>query len=80
MNGLSHAAYGFGPAERFLDLLPVPLGQGVAGMLGGPSVDGGMSGLLRDMWCHDHAPEFGDKVGAVISFVGPERQAPGRAR
>lgn len=34
MNGLGHAAHGLGPTERFLDLLPAPLGQDVAGMLG----------------------------------------------
>lgn len=77
MKGLAHATHGLGPAEGFLDLLPAPLGQGVAAMLGGAPVDGGMPGLLRDMWRHDHTPERGDKVDAVISFVGPERQAPG---
>ena len=77
VNGLGHAAHGLGPAERFLDLLPVPLGQGVAGTLSGPPIDSGMAGLLRDMRRHDHAPERGNEVGAVVSLVGPERQAPG---
>jgi len=30
MDGLGHAADGLGPAERFLDLLAMSLGQGVA--------------------------------------------------
>ncbi len=37
VNRLSHAAHGLGPSEGFLNLLPAPLRQGVAKMLGGPS-------------------------------------------
>ena len=79
VNGLGHAVDGLGPTERFLDLLPAPLGQGVAKMLDSPPVDGGMLDFLRDMGRHDHAPEIGDEVGAVVSLIRPKRQAPGRA-
>ena len=63
IDGLGHAANGFAPAEgeeeqttirgivvpTQVDLIPAPLEQGLSGMAGGPSVDGGMWGLLRDM-------------------------------
>ncbi len=49
-------------------------------MLSGPPVNGGMSGLLRDMRGHDHLSEFGDEVGAVLSLICPKRQVSGRAR
>ena len=80
MDGLDHAADGLGPAKGLLDLLSSPLGQRIAGMVRRAPVDSGVSGFLRDVRCHDHASEFGDEVGAVVSLVRPERQAPGRAR
>lgn len=43
VNGLGHAADGLGPSEGLLDLLAVPLGQGVATVMCGASVDGGMA-------------------------------------
>lgn len=49
-------------------------------MVSGPPVDGGVAGLLRDVWRHDHVPERGDEAGPVVTLVRPDRQAPGRAR
>lgn len=80
MERLGHAADGLGPAEGCFNLLPAPLGQGVSKMLSGPSVDGEMSDLLRDMRGHDPPSEFSDEVGAVVFLVRPERQAPGQPR
>jgi len=39
IDGLGHAADGFGPAEGLLDAFAVPLGLGVAVVPGGASVD-----------------------------------------
>jgi hypothetical protein len=69
MNGLGDAAHGFGPAEGFLDFLSALLRQGVARMLRGAPVDGGVAGPLCDVRCHHHPPERGDEVGAVVSLV-----------
>ena len=80
MDGLCHAAHGLAPVERFLDLLPAALRQGLARMAGGAAIDGGILGLLRDVRCHAHLPQVGDEVGAVISLVRAQRLAAGRTR
>ena len=48
-------------------------------MVGGPAVDGGMAGLLRDMRGDAGSPEIGDEVGAVVALVGTEGETALRA-
>lgn len=49
-------------------------------MVGGPADDDGMHGQLFDLWLHDHAPERSYRVSAVVSLLGPKRQATGLSR
>ena len=90
---MRHAADGPGPAEgeeeqttirgivvpTQVDLLSAFLRQGVTGVAGGAGVDGGMAELSGDMRGDAGLPEFGDKIGAVLTLVGPEREAAGRS-
>ena len=82
-HGLGEVAQCFGPSERLFDFLSPPLRDGVAGMAGGASGDGGMAGFTGHMWCDAGLLQVGDKVGAVIAFVCPgvsRRVKPGEWR
>ena len=74
VNGLRRVADGLRSTEGFLDLLTVPLRQDVAGTPGDPPVDGRTPGLLRDVRCHEYAPEFKHDVGAVVFLVRIKRR------
>ena len=79
IDGLGHAADGLGPAEGLLNPLSVPQGEGITFMAGGAPIDGGIPRFLRDMRGNTGMPEIPDKVGTVVSLVGPECQPPGRS-
>ena len=55
------------------------LGEGVAGVAGGSAIDGGVSGLLRDMGRDACPSQIGDEIGAVVALVGTQREAAGGA-
>ena len=58
----------FDPTEHFLDAFSAAQADGIAGVAGGPRVDGGLADLAkladgalhRDMWRHPARPQFGD--------------------
>lgn len=71
------AADGSGPAEGLLDPLSVLPGQGIAVVPRRVPIDGGLPRLPRTMRGDAGLPQVPDKVGAVITPVGPECRPPG---
>ncbi len=62
-------------AERLFDPLADAQADIVAGMAGGPAIDGRTSpvGILRDVRCDVDLAEFSDKILRVEPFVASER-------
>src|SRR5689334_19462956 len=73
--GPSEAADGLHPAEDLLDAFPDPLADGIAGVAGGPAVDGAPppARVLGDVRGDAARADVGDAVAGVVVLVAAER-------
>src|SRR5689334_13306040 len=74
MTHLAQPCYSLGPAEGFLDAFANALRDSIAGMAGGAAVDRRTAavGALRNMRGDRLVAQLHDKVGGVVSLVGPQ--------
>lgn len=73
IDGLRHAADGFGPAESLFDPFAVHDRQGVTLLLGRATVDHRISGFLRYMLGYAGPSQVNDELGRVEPLVSAQR-------
>jgi hypothetical protein len=73
--GLGQSAHTLDPAEDFLDALADALARGIARMPCRAPVDrrAPTAGVLRHVRAHVQPAQFLDKVGGIVTAVGPQR-------